>query len=289
MLQNSRIRSKPRTPGSGTGADAIHTNFGRNTVNLFKSARQVSEQRGNDGMSPEHVGDGIEAGRAAWHFGGAVPESFEDMARRSIPLYEEGHDLILRISDSFLADGSTVYDLGCATGRLLGRLAKRHAHRAGLRLIGVDREAAMIEKARRDNTDPSIEFHAEDLIQMDFGERQADLIICYYTVQFVRPAVRQDLIDRLFRALNWGGALLLFEKTRGPDARFQDLITGLYNDYKVDRGYGAEEILAKTRSLKGILEPFSTQGNFDLLARAGFQDCMTILKFICFEGIIAIK
>jgi len=89
--------------------------------------------------------------------------------------------------------------------------------------------------------------------------------------------------------MRWGGALLLFEKTRGPDARFQDLLTGLYNDFKLDRGYEASEILRKSQSLRGVLEPFSTQGNLDLLARAGFQDCMTILKYICFEGMIAIK
>ena len=45
----------------------------------------------------------------------------------------------------------------------------------------------------------------------------------------------------------------------------------------------------KTRSLKGILEPFSTQGNLDLLSRAGFVDVMTVQKYLCFEGFLAIK
>lgn len=236
---------------------------------------------------PQHVGDGIQAGRADWNFGGAVPDSFEDMARRSIPLYDEGHELILEVSDYFVGDGSVVIDLGCATGRLLGRLAERHAARHDVRLVGLDREPAMIDKAR--SSHPGPEYHAEDLLHWDFGEEQADLIISYYTIQFVRPAVRQELFRRLFRSLRWGGALLLFEKTRGPDARFQDMVTGLYNEYKIRQGYEPDEILAKTRSLKGVLEPFSTAGNLDLLARAGFKDCMTILKYICFEGMVAIK
>jgi tRNA (cmo5U34)-methyltransferase len=49
------------------------------------------------------------------------------------------------------------------------------------------------------------------------------------------------------------------------------------------------EVLGKQRSLKGVLEPFSTQGNIDLLKRAGFVDIMTIMKSICFEGFLAIK
>ncbi|MDU8523947.1 methyltransferase, partial [Pseudomonas syringae pv. actinidifoliorum] len=79
------------------------------------------------------------------------------------------------------------------------------------------------------------------------------------------------------------------EKVRGPDARFQDVISSLYVDYKMQQGYTPSEILAKTRSLKGVLEPFSTAGNQDMLARAGFKDVMSIFKYICFEGFFCIK
>ena len=81
----------------------------------------------------------------------------------------------------------------------------------------------------------------------------------------------------------------MFEKVRACDARFQDIMQTLYTDYKIEQGYSSEEIIAKTKSLKGILEPFSTQGNLDLLKRAGFVDIMNVFKHICFEGIIAIK
>ena len=60
--------------------------------------------------------------------------------------------------------------------------------------------------------------------------------------------------------LNWGGAFVLFEKVRGPDARFQDILSQLYNEFKLRNGFSSEEIVEKTRSLKGVLEPFSTQG-----------------------------
>ena len=60
-------------------------------------------------------------------------------------------------------------------------------------------------------------------------------------------------------------------------------------DYKLSQGYDAEEIVSKARSLKSVLEPFSTQGNLDLLDRAGFKDVTTIMKYICFEGFVAIK
>ncbi len=50
-----------------------------------------------------------------------------------------------------------------------------------------------------------------------------------------------------------------------------------------------DQIIAKSRSLKGILEPFSTNGNMDLMKRAGFVDIITMMKYITFEGFLAIK
>jgi len=63
----------------------------------------------------------------------------------------------------------------------------------------------------------------------------------------------------------------------------------VYNQIKFDNGFSPEDIWNKSESLKGVLEPFSTQGNLDLLKRSGFVDIMTIYKFVCFEGWLAIK
>ena len=117
----------------------------------------------------------------------------------------------------------------------------------------------------------------------------ADLIVACYTLQFVAPRVRQQVFTKIHAALNWGGGFLLVEKVRAPDARFQDMMSTLYTDYKLEQGYTGDEIVAKTRSLKGVLEPFSSAGNLGLLERAGFVDVTSVFKYLCFEGFLAIK
>ena len=97
------------------------------------------------------------------------------------------------------------------------------------------------------------------------------------------------LPNNIYESLNWGGAFLLFEKIRGADARFQDIYSSIYQDFKVLQGYSDEEILTKQRSLKGVLEPFSNQGNIGLLKRAGFKDITTIFQWVCFQGYLCIK
>lgn len=233
------------------------------------------------------VGESIVAENASWTFGGEVAKSFSGHVKRSVPLYETGHDLICKVSDFFVQDNSLCYELGSSTGVLTAKLADRHkAKRA--RFIGIDIESPMIEQAQKENGDrPNTEFILDDVNLYQY--EPADLIVAYYTVQFIPPKRRQHLIDHIYKSLNWGGAFLFFEKVRAADARFQDLMTAIYTDFKLDQGYSPDEIVGKSRSLKGVLEPFSTQGNLDLLHRAGFTDVMTVMKWVCFEGFLAIK
>ena len=132
-----------------------------------------------------------------------------------------------------------------------------------------------------------MEFHCEDILTCEFD--RPDMIVAYYTIQFIEERHRQALFDRIYQALNWGGALILFEKVGAPDSRFQDMMSCLYREFKQRSGFSSEEILNKEVSLKGVLKPFSTAGNLGLLERAGFVDVMTIMKYVSFEGFLAIK
>lgn len=234
------------------------------------------------------VGDGIVARNGEWSFGGGLSETFTEHVRRSVPLYDEGHDLICGISDYFIQKSSLVYDLGTSTGELLAKLAARHETKPGVTFVGIDQEEGMIEQARKTvGGRPNVRLEVGDIGLLDY--EPCDLIVSCYTIQFVAPRLRQDLINKLYQGLKWGGAFLLFEKVRAPDARFQDICTGIYTDFKLEHGFSEAEIINKSRSLKGTLEPFSTNGNLDLLRRAGFVDIMTVMKYVPFEGFLAIK
>ncbi len=238
-------------------------------------------------MSENIAGDNIEAKNALWNFGGRTPENFSAHIRRSVPMYEEGHKLICSLSDFFVKKNSVCYELGSSIGELTSKLAAHNIDKKNVKWVGIDREEAMTAKAETLCSCRNIEFAASDINLFEY--EKSDFIVSYYTIQFVPPRLRQDLINKIFEALNWGGAFIMFEKVRGADARFQDILTSLYIDYKLDNNYSSEEIISKSRSLKGILEPFSTRGNIDLLERAGFKDIMTVMKYICFEGFLCIK
>jgi len=233
------------------------------------------------------VGDNIAAPNAAWSFGADVPETFVNHVRRSVPFYDAGHELICEVSDFFVKDDSMCYEIGVSTGELLGKLARHNAGKRA-RWVGIDVEEGMIARAAKHLAGlNNVAVYTGDAANWEF--EKTDMVVSYYCLQFIPPKSRQNVINTIYERLNWGGCFLLFEKVRAPDARFQDMTSALYQEFKLRQEFSPSEIVAKARSLKGVLEPFSTQGNLDMLKRAGFVDVMSIMKYVCFEGFLAIK
>ena len=196
---------------------------------------------------------------------------------------------LARLEKWFLkgAKNSKVLDIGCSNGDLLNQLKKRHKNKKGIELVGIDSEKDMIKVAKKKFK--NIKFINKDVDKFNFNSFKFDLITSYYTIQFIHPSVRQQIFDKIYKALNWGGGFIIYEKVRGPDARFQDMQNGIYNEFKIKQGFSKDEIINKTISLKGVLEPFSKKGNEELFKRAGFKDFMVVHKWVCFQGWILIK
>lgn len=235
----------------------------------------------------KNTGDNIISQNANWSFSGSVPKQFDKHVSKSVPMYDKGHDLVCRLSDFFVADNSKCYEIGSSTGELTKKIAEHNNHKK-VSFLGIEPISEMVEVAEEKCKQFSnISFITDDILNIKL--EKSDLIVSYYTIQFIKPRVRQLVFDKIYESLNWGGAFILFEKVRACDARFQDIMTALYTDYKLEQGYNEKEILSKTRSLKGVLEPFSTEGNLDLLKRAGFVDITSVFKYVSFEGFLAIK
>ncbi len=227
----------------------------------------------------------IRADNSGWSFDG-ISGQFEDHIEKSVPYYRECHELAAGLSDFFVYDGARVLEIGTSTGALLRSIADRHPKKK-IDFHGIDLVESMITEAEEKTSDARISFECCDFF--GYPIKNCSLILSFYTAQFIRPAQRQTYFNKIFEALDWGGALILFEKVRAPDARFQDYLMQMYNDFKLTRGFDPDSIINKSRSLKGVLEPFSEAANIDMLKRAGFADIVSVYKWICFEGFIAIK
>lgn len=234
------------------------------------------------------VGDSIVFDDRRWTFANQkVVDNFDYHIENSVPLYHQGHDLICKLSDFFVSQGSLCYDLGCATARLTAKLATRHRN-LDVIVKGVDVEPSMIAQAETNCRQlETVELLTADINDIEF--QSCDLIVSYYTLQFVPLAERQELLTKIYRTLRRGGALILFEKILAHDAYMQDIANLIVNEHKLDNGYQPAEIVAKATSLKGVLRAVTDQQNQQMLKQAGFEQVAPLMRYLSFTGYLASK
>lgn len=242
------------------------------------------------GLDVHDVGSGLHADIGSWTFAGEVPRVFGEHVRHSVPLYDIGHDLVCDLATSFLgrAGRGVGYELGCATGELLRRLATHSPVHASAHWIGVDSEEGMTAAARQrcaglDNIDL---IHG-DLTTLTY--EACDFVVAYLTLHFIPMDQRVAVIQRIYDALRPGGAVFLFEKVLAANAQLEDLFSTLHYRWKRSAGLSPDEILNKKDSLMGILKPTTTDDNLTMLRGSGFTNPATVLKHLCFEGFVAVK
>ena len=225
----------------------------------------------------------------SWTFGGNIPFIFEKHIERSVPDYLYTHDLIVDLSQFFLFEGSTCIDIGCSTGNLIAKIIK-NSSKKNLKFIGIEPELKMVnlcKKNIRSNKLKNVKIVAKS--SEDYSFKKADLIISHYTIQFIRPFNRQRVFNKIYKSLSYGGAFLFFEKIRGNDSKFESILSSLLLDFKEKKKFNSKEILNKSKSIRGVLEPLKDKENINFLKKSGFKKIETIRQKINFKGYLCIK
>lgn len=226
-----------------------------------------------------------------FQFDKKVVDVFDDMVARSVPLYKETQDSAMTLAKHFVTPNSNVYDIGSSTGTLLMNFATLVGDKS-IKYRGIDCSKPMIAKAKSKYKDGQsaydIDFIYEN-VEEDLSMKNASVIFMTYTLQFIRPLHRQQVVERLFNSLKPGGALILVEKVLGNNSLFNRTYIDLYYDYKAQVGYSDKEIRQKREALENILIPYRIDENIELMERSGFSSIDIFFKWFNWAGIIAVK
>jgi len=222
-----------------------------------------------------------------FEFDESVASVFDDMLSRSVPFYEEMLHLTTSFGLKYLEDGDRVYDLGCSTASTLIYLAKHSKKR--LSLIGIDNSSAMLQRAncKAKAFGIDIDFLENDIFEVEL--QKSKLIIANYTLQFIRPLKREQLIKKIFDSLEDGGVFIFSEKVITEDKVLNKYFIDEYYTFKKNQGYSEFEISQKREALENVLIPYSYEENKQMILEAGFKHFDCIFKWINFSTFIAIK
>ena len=235
-----------------------------------------------------------EDGSAPFRFNEAVARVFPDMLQRSIPGYAASIEAIGSLAARYVRPGTTCYDLGCSLGA--ATIAMRHGiDEPCCRVVAVDSSPAMIERCkeliaeddRLNGPETQVDVFESDIRDMTFDN--ASMVVLNYTLQFVAPADREELLRRIHDGLNEGGILVLSEKVVDEDPQMEQLLVDLHHEHKRRNHYSALEVARKRAALENVLVPETVAAHRARLERVGFSRSGVWLRHFNFVSIIAIR
>ena len=226
---------------------------------------------------------------AGFVFDQSVVNVFRDMISRSVPGYSTLLSMIPVLARQYVQDNSRCYDLGCSLGAVT--LALRHAIEAAqVDIVAVDNSPAMIDQCQlyldQDSADLPVQLICADILDVDI--QRASLVVMNFTLQFIAPEHRQDLLDRIYQGMKPGGVLLVSEKV-GFDEAEQKWMTELHHGFKKANGYSELEISQKRTALENVLIPEPVTVHQQRFEQAGFDRSMQWFQCFNFVSLLAIK
>lgn len=222
-----------------------------------------------------------------------VVRVFPDMIKRSVPGYPTIVENLGVLAAQFAQPGSALYDLGCSLGAVTQAM-RRHVKSEGCRVIGVDNSAAMVTRCHeylhaQDSMFQELlpyELIEGDILALDF--QPASVVALNFTLQFIEPERRLELLTRIRQSLLPGGALILSEKLRFEDEAEQALLTDLHIAFKRANGYSELEIAQKRSALENVMKPDSLQQHRERLLAAGFRQVTPWFQCLNFASLMAL-
>ncbi len=224
-----------------------------------------------------------------FEFDADVAAVFDDMLSRSVPFYQESQRLTTRFCLNALEKGGRVLDLGCSTASLLLQIERGLGEKASVELIGLDNSSAMIEHAKKkcEAYQSTITLIEGDILEYPFGTTQA--VVCNYTLQFIRPMMRETLVQKVYDSLENGGVFIFSEKVLSSNATLNKQLIDCYYDHKKAQGYSEYEIVQKREALENVLIPYTVEENQQMVKKVGFSSCDVVFQWANFATFIACK
>ena len=228
---------------------------------------------------------------SAFDFSERTAVVFDDMVTRSVPCYAEIQRMVAELAGNFARHGTSIYDLGCATGTTLVHLAERYGDRPDVTFIGIDQSRPMLKRAReklqRAGYENRCVFQRADLHELVIDN--ASVVTMILTLQFLPLLSRERVMKRVYQGLVPNGSLLLVEKVLCHDAGLTGIFADHYHRFKQRQGYSELEIAQKREALEHVLVPSRMEEHVALLERSGFSVIEVFFRWYNFAGLIAVK
>ncbi|MBL4607320.1 MAG: carboxy-S-adenosyl-L-methionine synthase CmoA [Pseudomonadales bacterium] len=223
-------------------------------------------------------------------FDQSVVRVFPDMIKRSVPGYATIIQMIGILTEQFAQADSTCYDLGCSLGA--ASLAMReHIHVPGCDIIAIDNSEPMVtdcrENLKKTPSQVEVDVRCTNIEELDI--QNASIVVLNFTLQFIAPEQRQNIIETIYKGMLPGGLLILSEKIAFEDPQQEKLNVHMHHTFKRSNGYSELEVSQKRSALDNVLSPEPLKIHQQRIISAGFSSCDVWFQCFNFASMLVLK
>ena len=230
------------------------------------------------------------SGMEKFSFDENVVKVFDDMIHRSVPGYDAILSMIGVLAEHYVSENSRCYDLGCSLGgvtfNILNSIKQRQCE-----IIAVDNSEAMVTKLRErlmeQGYQSRVVVRQEDI--RDTKVVDASMVVLNFVLQFLEPAQRTPILQKIYNGMLPGSVLVLSEKIDFENKSESNFQIDMYHDFKKLQGYSDLEISQKRAALEKVLVPDTQSAHIQRLKDIGFNQVYLWFQCFNFISIVAIK
>ena len=225
-----------------------------------------------------------------FQFDEKVASVFANMIQRSVPGYATVISLIGIMASEYAQPGTSCYDLGSSLGAVSLSMSQRISQ-PDCAIIAIDNSPDMIQRSRdligQNKGAVPIELICADI--QDIEIKNASVVVLNYTLQFIDPSLRLQLLTRIYQGLADKGVLILTEKLDFKTETVRNEFDNLHAAFKRIQGYSELEISQKRTALENTLIRETIESHQQRMARAGFSSSELWFQCLNFASLIAFK
>ena len=161
----------------------------------------------------------------------------------------------------------------------------------GVHYVCVDNSRDMLNGCQK-NLDSQISETGYTLINDDVQSvsiNNASVVVMNLTLQFVNPAERDRLIQKIHDGLLSAGVLVLSEKVILGNPDQNEVMNLLHDEFKRAHGYSKLEISQKRTALERVMKIDTVECHRERLLNAGFESVHQWFQGLNFVSFLAIK
>lgn len=210
---------------------------------------------------------------------------YDRKIKMTVPYYEEFHNNVISVINSYFDYAVAWLDVGCGTGKMAEQALQNTEIE---RFVCCDNSSNMLNAAETRLDNAKAEFILSDVQNLNY-KNEFDVVTAVQVFHYLSAEERRNAVQKCFGALRENGILITFENFAPDTEAGKRLYLKRWKQYQVQQGKTEEECENHILRYGKDYFPISVEEHKRLIKECGFKTVELLWCSYMQAGLIGIK